>query len=104
MTDVKQHQMPLRHVIDNAEKAIQVATDAEMAVRHAQLDSNPQQLQSAIAQLETAKRNLEQAHSQIEAQDNEGLQELVQIKQQMENSMQSIEMVSLGTEQPKQIR
>lgn len=104
MTDVKQHQMPLRHVIDNAEKAIKIATDAEMAVRHAQLESDPHKLQSAIAQLETARRNLEQAHSQIEAQDNEGLQELQQIKEQMRNSAQSIEMVSLGTEQPRRIK
>lgn len=104
MTEVQQHQMPLRRVIDNAEKAIQIATDAEMAVRHAQLDSDPNKLHSAMAQLQTAQRNLQEAQSQIDSQDNEGLQELVQIKQQLRNSMSSIEMTSLGTEQPKQMR
>ncbi|MCS7464927.1 hypothetical protein N0M98_33125 [Paenibacillus doosanensis] len=108
MTEVNQHQMPLRHVIDNAEKAIQVAKDAEMAVRHAQLESNPNKLASAVAQLETAQRAVQQAQSQIDAQlgfhHHQHEQELKQVQEQLNQSLQSVEIVGDNTQQPKQMR
>lgn len=108
MTEVNQHQMPLRHVVDNAEKAIQVAKDAEMAVRHAQLESNPRKLATAIQQLETAQRAVEQAQSQIDAQigmhHHQHEQELKQIQEQLTQSLQTVEIVGANTLQPKQVR
>lgn len=108
MTEVNQHQMPLRHVVDNAEKAIQVAKDAEMAVRHAQLESNPKKLASSIHQLETAQRAVQQAQSQLDAQISEHhhqhKQELEQVQEQLTQSMQSLEVVGANSEQPKQVR
>ncbi|WP_019537133.1 hypothetical protein [Paenibacillus ginsengihumi] len=105
MTEVNQHQMPLRHVIDNAEKAIQIARDAEMAVRHAQLESNPREFAGAAAQLETARRELEKAQSQMEANDDEHHhQEMAQVQDQLTQAMQSLEAVSANMEQPRQMR
>lgn len=105
MTDSNQHQMRLEHVIDNAEKAIQIAKDAEMAVRHAQLESNPKKFASAVQQLQTAQRTLEQAQSQISAHDTDPIhQQLVQVQDQLTQAIQSVEIVSGNTEQPKQVR
>ena len=106
MTQVNQHQMPLRHVIDNAEKALQIAKDAEMAVRHAQLESNPHQLQAAIAEMEGAQRALQKAQSQMEAHldDKREHQELVQVQDQLNQALQSIDVVASNTQQPKQVR
>ncbi|CAG7646329.1 hypothetical protein ACFQI7_23590 [Paenibacillus allorhizosphaerae] len=106
MTQVNQHQMPLRHVIDNAEKALQIAKDAEMAVRHAQLESDPHKLQAAIAEMETAQHTLQKAHSQMEAHldDKREHQELVQVQEQLNQALQSIDVVASNTQQPKQVR
>jgi exonuclease VII small subunit len=105
MTEVNQHQMPLRHVIDNAEKAIQIANDAEMAVRHAQLESNPRKLASSVQQLETAQRAVQQAQSQISEQEFESnRQVLQQVQEQLTQAQQSMDVVSSNTEQPKQVR
>lgn len=105
MTEVNQHQMPLRHVIDNAEKAIQVAKDAEMAVRHAQLESNPHKLQAAMAEMEAAQHALHKAQSQLAAKDNDHHhQELVQVQDQLTQAMQSADVTASNTQQPKQVR
>ncbi|WP_159885120.1 hypothetical protein [Paenibacillus puerhi] len=105
MTDVKQHQMPQRHVIDNAEKAIQIAKDAEMAVRHAQLESNPHKLAAALAELEAAQHALGKAESQMLAQDHEHYgQQLVQVQDQLEQAQQSLDVTASNTQQPKQVR
>ncbi|SDE37149.1 hypothetical protein SAMN02799630_05279 [Paenibacillus sp. UNCCL117] len=105
MTDVKQHQMPQRHVIDNAEKAIQVAKDAEMAVRHAQLESNPHKLAAALAELEAAQHALGKADSQLEARDQGHLaQELVQVRDQLTQAQQSLDVTASNTQQPRQMR
>lgn len=105
MTEVEQHQMPLRHVIDNAEKAIQIAKDAEMAVRHAQIDSDPHKLSAALAELETAQRMLQKAQSQLHAKDTESHhQELTQVENDLTQSLQSMEATASNTQQPKQIR
>ncbi|TDF94067.1 hypothetical protein [Paenibacillus piri] len=105
MTNVNQHQMPLQHVIDNAEKAIQAAQDAEMAVRQAQLDSNPQKLASSIQQLETAQRAVAQARSQLDAHRNDANgQELQQVQEQLTQASQTMDIVDGNTLQPKQVR
>lgn len=105
MTEVNQHQMPNRHVIDNVEKAIQVAKDAEMAVRHAQLESNPQKLRTALAQLETAQHALGNAQSQLNSRDHEHHgQEFVQVQNDLTQSEQSLDITSSNTELPKQVR
>ncbi|MCP3774291.1 hypothetical protein NLX71_13395 [Paenibacillus sp. MZ04-78.2] len=105
MTQVNQHQMPIRHVIDNAEKAIQVAKDAEMAVRHAQLQSDPHKLSAALAEMESAQQALAKAQSQMAAQDHEHHgQELVQVQDQLNQTQQSLDVVASNTEQPKQVR
>ncbi|MGG1599372.1 hypothetical protein [Paenibacillus naphthalenovorans] len=105
MTQVNQHQMPIRHVIDNAEKAMQNAKDAEMAVRHAQLQSDPHKLSFAIGEMKAAQHLLEQAQSQIDAQDHgHHHQELAQVQHQLEQALQSLDEVASNTEQPKQIR
>src|SRR5689334_8966659 len=100
--------MPLRHVVDNAEKAIQVAKDAEMAVRHAQQESNPRKLATAIQQLETAQRAVEQAQSQLDAQISEHHhqheQELKQVQEQLTQAMQTVEITNANTLQPRQMR
>lgn len=105
MTEVNQHQMPLRHVIDNAEKAIQIAKDAEMAVRHAQLDSDPHKLRAAQAELAAAQRALEKAQSQLDASDNEHQhQQLVQVEDQLNQALQSLDVTASNLQQPKQVR
>lgn len=105
MTQVNQHQMPIRHVIDNAEKAMQIAKDAEMAVRHAQLQSDPHKLSAAIAEMEGAQRALDKAQSQMEAQDHEHHhQELAQVQHQLNQALQSLDVVASNTEQPRQVR
>ncbi|AFC27798.1 hypothetical protein PM3016_850 [Paenibacillus mucilaginosus 3016] len=107
MTEVNQHQMPNRHVIDNVEKAIQVAKDAEMAVRHAQLESNPQKLRTALAQLETAQHALGNAQAQLKlnSRDREHHgQEFVQVQNELTQSEQSLDITSQNTELPKQVR
>lgn len=105
MTEVNQHQTPLKHVVDNAEKAIQIAKDAEMAVRHAQLESDPQRLATAIAQMQTAQRELEKVQSQLDAKDNEHQhQQLIQVQDQLNQALQSADITASNTEQPKQVR
>lgn len=106
MTQINQHQMPLRHVIDNAEKALQIAKDAEMAVRHAQLDSDPHKLRAAIAEMETAQHTLQKAQSQMQAHwdDKRPHQELLQVQEQLDQALQSIDVVASNTQQPRQIR
>ncbi|MEK8132187.1 hypothetical protein WMW72_30240 [Paenibacillus filicis] len=105
MTDVKQHQMPLKHVVDNAEKAIQIAKDAEMAVQHAQLESNPHKLAAALAELEAAQHALGKAASQLDAQDHEHYgQELVQVQDQLNEAQQSLDVTASNTHLPKQVR
>ncbi|MCZ8523539.1 MULTISPECIES: hypothetical protein [Paenibacillus] len=105
MTEVNQHQMPSRHVIDNVEKAIQAATDAEMAVRHAQLDSDPQKLRTALAQMETAQHALDNAQAQLNSRDQEHHgQEFVQVQNDLTQSAQSLDVTASNTELPKQVR
>lgn len=105
MAETNEHQMPIRHVVDNAEKAIQVAKDAEMAVRHAQIDSNPREFAKAAAQFQTAQRELEHAASQLEAKDDKHYhQQLSQSIDQVEQAQQSLDAVSENMEQPKQVR
>ncbi|TVY06861.1 hypothetical protein [Paenibacillus cremeus] len=106
MTQTNQHQMPSRHVIDNAEKAIQVAKDAEMAVRHAQIESNPHKLQAAMAELEAAQHAVAKAQSQMNAHwdDNRPHQELVQVQDDLNQAQQSLEITASNSMQPKQVR
>ncbi|MCR8635244.1 MULTISPECIES: hypothetical protein [Paenibacillus] len=105
MTNVNHHQVPLQHIIDDAEKAIQVAEDAEMAVRHAQLESNPEKLASSIQKLETAQRAVQQAQSELNSHLNDSnRQELLQVQEQLTQASQSMDIVSGNTHQPKQIR
>ncbi|MCZ8515540.1 hypothetical protein O9H85_24660 [Paenibacillus filicis] len=105
MTEVNQHQMPLRHVIDNAEKAMQIAKDAEMAVRHAQVQSDPNQLRAALAELEAAQHALHKAQSQLDAKDNDHHHlELTQVQDQLGQMQQSVDVVDSNTQQPKQVR
>ncbi|WP_281889733.1 hypothetical protein [Paenibacillus sp. YYML68] len=105
MTDVKQHQMPMRHVVDNAEKAIQIAKDAEMAVRHAQLESNPNKLSAAMAEMEAAQHALTNAQRELVAQDDERFhQQLTQVEEQVTAALHSLDAIAANTQQPKQVR
>jgi hypothetical protein len=105
MTNVNQHQMPLRRAIDGAEEVIQSVDDAEIALRQAQLESNPDKLAGAIQQLETAQRAVQKSQGELDAHHNDSNhQELQPIQEQLTQASESIDVASSNTHQPKQVR
>jgi predicted metal-dependent hydrolase len=103
MVNVKQHQMPKRRVVDSAEEAIQIAIDAEMAARHVEADS--QKRSSSIQKLEAAQQNAVQAQSQLNSiADESNQQELQQVSEQLEQSIQGLDEAGEHMRLPKQVR
>ncbi|TBL71035.1 hypothetical protein [Paenibacillus thalictri] len=105
MTQEQQHQMPERHAIDNAEKAISMAQYAEQEIERAREASDPHKLQAALGKLQTAQREVREAQEQLSAQeDGHHHQELVQVEEQTVSALQNIDSAEDESLQPKQVR
>jgi hypothetical protein len=105
MTQEQQHQMPQRHAIDNAERAIQMVKYAEEELKQARDEGDPQKLQQATAKLTTAQHMARDAQKQLLDQDNDHQhQQLLQTEQSLHQALQDVDIAIAAAEQPKQVR
>lgn len=105
MAEVDQHQQPLMHAVDRAEKAITFAQDARWALEKAQTAADPQGIQSAHGRLLQAEKEVEDATEQLRHHDTESHhQQLLQTLTQLRQASQNIDIATEAYQTPKQVR
>lgn len=105
MVQAEQHQEPVRHAVEAAERAILNAQNAEYHLQAALSNANPDLIQSAQSELEQAKRQVADARAQLRTFDNEVYaQQIKQTLQQLEQSGQDLFFNEKKADMPKQVR
>jgi cellobiose-specific phosphotransferase system component IIB len=105
MTDVRQHQEPVRHAQEAAEQAILLAQKAEHNLQASVTTADPQSIHSAQAAVVQAITQVEEAHNQLQTFDNEATgPQIEQTLEQLDQSLQDLEQNRDKVHTPRQIR
>jgi uncharacterized phage infection (PIP) family protein YhgE len=105
MTEVQQHQEPVRHAQEAAEQAILLAQKAEYHLQSAVTKAEPQSIQSSQAAIIQAITQVKDAQKQLQTFNNEQYgQQIKQTMQQLDQSLQDLEQNRDQVHTPKQIR
>lgn len=105
MTEVEQHQQPLMHALERARLAITFAQQSRLALEQAQINADPQGIQTAHSRLIQAERELADATSQLEHHDTESNhQQLSQTLTQLRQAAQDMDIATEAYQTPRQMR
>lgn len=105
MTQVRQHQQPMKNAIERAENAITFAQEARFALEQAQVVAEPLGIQTAHSRLLQAEREVADAMSQLEAHHTESQhQSLIQTLTNLRQAAQDIDIATEAYQTPRQMR
>lgn len=105
MVETQQHQEPIRHAQDAAEKAILIADKAKHGLHAAIIQADPQSIHAAQDAIRQALNQVLDARTQLETYNNASYgQQIKQTLQQLDQSQQELQDDTNQFQFPKQIR